>query len=78
MRPTDPSTPDTAQGFLTTFTLLGRDHFTLGQMSWMLIQVFFGPVAEIISLPIRSCAADDAVQGRLISASRSPRYSAFS
>jgi hypothetical protein len=29
-------------GFLTTFTLLARDHFTLSQMSWILIKVFFG------------------------------------
>ncbi|SLM40261.1 hypothetical protein LPUS_11008 [Lasallia pustulata] len=28
--------------FLTTFTLLARDHFTLRQMSWVLIKVFFG------------------------------------
>ena len=30
------------QGFLTTFTLLARDHFTLSEMSWLLIQVFLG------------------------------------
>ncbi|KAM3069383.1 hypothetical protein ACMFMG_005488 [Clarireedia jacksonii] len=29
-------------GFLTTFTLLARDTFTLGEMSWVLIKVFFG------------------------------------
>ncbi|KAF7903218.1 uncharacterized protein EAF01_006267 [Botrytis porri] len=29
-------------GFLTTFTLLARDSFTLGEMSWVLIKVFFG------------------------------------
>ncbi|TAQ91658.1 hypothetical protein B7494_g111 [Chlorociboria aeruginascens] len=29
-------------GFLTTFTLLARDSFTLSQMSWILIKVFFG------------------------------------
>ena len=29
-------------GFLTTFTLLGRDHFTSRQMSWILVKVFFG------------------------------------
>ncbi|KAF2148942.1 hypothetical protein K461DRAFT_232254 [Myriangium duriaei CBS 260.36] len=29
-------------GFLTTFSLLGRDHFTFRQMSWILIKVFFG------------------------------------
>ncbi|MCJ1311813.1 hypothetical protein MMC25_005486 [Agyrium rufum] len=29
-------------GFLTTFTLLAREHFTLSQMSWILIKVFFG------------------------------------
>ncbi|KAH8154821.1 uncharacterized protein LAJ45_01352 [Morchella importuna] len=29
-------------GFLTTFSLLARETFTLSQMSWMLIKVFFG------------------------------------
>ncbi|MCJ1246489.1 hypothetical protein MMC30_003697 [Trapelia coarctata] len=29
-------------GFLTTFTLLARDEFTFGEMSWTLIKVFFG------------------------------------
>ncbi|KAI9803389.1 MAG: hypothetical protein M1833_000908 [Piccolia ochrophora] len=29
-------------GFLTTFTFLGRAHFTLSEMSWILIKVFFG------------------------------------
>ncbi|KAF5872776.1 putative receptor-activated ca2+-permeable cation channel protein [Botrytis fragariae] len=29
-------------GFLTTFTLLARDSFTLGEMSWVLVKVFFG------------------------------------
>ncbi|KAF3936120.1 hypothetical protein ABW19_dt0200136 [Dactylella cylindrospora] len=29
-------------GFLTTFTLLARDTFTLDQMTWLLIKVFFG------------------------------------
>lgn len=29
-------------GFLTTFTLLARDTFTLSEMSWILIKVFFG------------------------------------
>ncbi|TVY55879.1 Calcium channel, partial [Lachnellula suecica] len=29
-------------GFLTTFTLLARDSFTLAQMSWILVKVFFG------------------------------------
>ncbi|KAI9891075.1 MAG: hypothetical protein M1814_003274 [Vezdaea aestivalis] len=29
-------------GFLTTFTLLGRTNFTLGQMAWLLVRVFFG------------------------------------
>jgi hypothetical protein len=29
-------------GFLTTFTLLARDTFTLSKMSWILIKVFFG------------------------------------
>ncbi|KAJ8060205.1 hypothetical protein OCU04_010549 [Sclerotinia nivalis] len=29
-------------GFLTTFTLLARDSFTLSEMSWVLIKVFFG------------------------------------
>ncbi|OCK76614.1 hypothetical protein K432DRAFT_408020 [Lepidopterella palustris CBS 459.81] len=29
-------------GFLTTFTLLARDQFTLNEMSWILIKVFFG------------------------------------
>ncbi|RDW69753.1 hypothetical protein BP6252_08773 [Coleophoma cylindrospora] len=29
-------------GFLTTFTLLARDHFNLSQMTWILIKVFFG------------------------------------
>lgn len=29
-------------GFLTTFTLLARDSFTLSEMSWILIKVFFG------------------------------------
>ncbi|KAJ9644571.1 hypothetical protein H2199_003534 [Coniosporium tulheliwenetii] len=29
-------------GFLTTFTLLARGHFTPGEMSWILIKVFFG------------------------------------
>jgi len=30
------------KGFLTTFTLLGRESFTLAEMSWILIKVFFG------------------------------------
>lgn len=29
-------------GFLTTFTMLARDKITLGEMSWILIKVFFG------------------------------------
>jgi hypothetical protein len=29
-------------GFLTTFSLLARDKFTLSTMSWILIKVFFG------------------------------------
>ncbi|RPB05922.1 hypothetical protein L873DRAFT_1796778 [Choiromyces venosus 120613-1] len=29
-------------GFLTTFSLLARESFTLSEMSWMLIKVFFG------------------------------------
>ncbi|KAL7275305.1 hypothetical protein RUND412_001748 [Rhizina undulata] len=29
-------------GFLTTFSLLARDSFTVTQMSWMLVKVFFG------------------------------------
>jgi len=29
-------------GFLTTFTLLARDTFTVSQMSWILVKVFFG------------------------------------
>ncbi|KZF19398.1 hypothetical protein L228DRAFT_263732 [Xylona heveae TC161] len=29
-------------GFFTTFTLLARDQFTLREMSWVLIKVFFG------------------------------------
>ncbi|KAJ8116940.1 hypothetical protein OPT61_g1742 [Boeremia exigua] len=29
-------------GFLTTFVLLGRDHFKPQEMSWILIKVFFG------------------------------------
>ncbi|KAI9679476.1 MAG: hypothetical protein M1817_005498 [Caeruleum heppii] len=29
-------------GFLTTFTLLARDQFTLNDVSWILIKVFFG------------------------------------
>jgi hypothetical protein len=29
-------------GFLTTFTLLARDTFSLAEMSWILIKVFFG------------------------------------
>jgi hypothetical protein len=29
-------------GFLTTFTLLARDTFSLSYMSWILIKVFFG------------------------------------
>jgi len=29
-------------GFLTTFTLLARDMFSLAEMSWILIKVFFG------------------------------------
>lgn len=29
-------------GFLTTFTLLARDEFSLSQMSWILVKVFFG------------------------------------
>ncbi|KAI9741505.1 MAG: hypothetical protein M1818_004311 [Claussenomyces sp. TS43310] len=29
-------------GFLTTFSMLARDHFTLSKMSWILIKVFFG------------------------------------
>lgn len=30
------------QGFLTTFSLLARDQFTISEMSWILIKVFFG------------------------------------
>jgi hypothetical protein len=33
---------DMIKGFLTTFTLLARDHFTLADMIWILIKVFFG------------------------------------
>lgn len=33
---------DMIQGFLTTFTLLARENFTLAEMSWILIKVFFG------------------------------------
>lgn len=29
-------------GFLTTFTLLARDNFSLREMSWILVKVFFG------------------------------------
>ncbi|KAK9353824.1 hypothetical protein V1523DRAFT_409988 [Lipomyces doorenjongii] len=29
-------------GFLTTFSFLGRDHFTVNGMAWLLIRVFFG------------------------------------
>lgn len=29
-------------GFLTTFSMLARDHFTLKEISWILIKVFFG------------------------------------
>ncbi|KAK9446457.1 uncharacterized protein V1518DRAFT_424008 [Limtongia smithiae] len=29
-------------GFLTTFSFLGRDQFTVNQMAWLLIRVFFG------------------------------------
>ncbi|KAF1985089.1 hypothetical protein K402DRAFT_422385 [Aulographum hederae CBS 113979] len=29
-------------GFLTTFTLLARNKFTLSEMSWILVKVFFG------------------------------------
>ncbi|CRG86599.1 UPF0182 protein [Talaromyces islandicus] len=29
-------------GFLTTFTMLARDRLTLGEMSWILVKVFFG------------------------------------
>ena len=29
-------------GFLTTFSLLARDTYTLTEMSWVLIKVFFG------------------------------------
>ncbi|KAI9846549.1 MAG: hypothetical protein M1838_001245 [Thelocarpon superellum] len=29
-------------GFLTTFSMLARDRFSLSEMSWILIQVFFG------------------------------------
>ncbi|KAK9465862.1 hypothetical protein V1512DRAFT_292047 [Lipomyces arxii] len=29
-------------GFLTTFSFLGRDHFTVSAMAWLLIRVFFG------------------------------------
>ncbi|XMA18137.1 hypothetical protein WAI453_010928 [Rhynchosporium graminicola] len=29
-------------GFLTTFTLLARDTFSLSEMSWILVKVFFG------------------------------------
>ncbi|KAK9454321.1 hypothetical protein V1511DRAFT_460364 [Dipodascopsis uninucleata] len=29
-------------GFLTTFSFLGRDHFAVNQMAWLLIRVFFG------------------------------------
>jgi hypothetical protein len=33
---------DNRKGFLTTFTLLARDNFSLAEMSWILIKVFFG------------------------------------
>ena len=33
---------DLREGFLTTFTLLARDHFSLSEMSWILVKVFFG------------------------------------
>lgn len=29
-------------GFLTTFTLLARDTYSVSYMSWILIKVFFG------------------------------------
>lgn len=29
-------------GFLTSFCMLARDHFTTKEMSWILIKVFFG------------------------------------
>lgn len=29
-------------GFLTTFSFLGRENFTVNQMAWLLIRVFFG------------------------------------
>ncbi|KAK9473395.1 uncharacterized protein V1510DRAFT_347890, partial [Dipodascopsis tothii] len=29
-------------GFLTTFSFLGRDHFSVNEMAWLLIRVFFG------------------------------------
>lgn len=29
-------------GFLTTFSLLARDRFTVGEISWLLVKVFFG------------------------------------
>ncbi|KAK9361088.1 hypothetical protein V1504DRAFT_475414 [Lipomyces starkeyi] len=29
-------------GFLTTFSFLGREHFTVNGMAWLLIRVFFG------------------------------------
>ncbi|PQE03679.1 ion transporter protein [Rutstroemia sp. NJR-2017a BBW] len=42
-------------GFLTTFTLLARDTFTLGEMSWVLIKVFFG--SSYLGFVSRSTAA---------------------
>lgn len=50
-------------GFLTTFTLLARDNFTLSEMSWMLIKVFFGSSyigfdnMHLVSACRRGCAS---------------------
>jgi hypothetical protein len=39
-------------GFLSTFTILGRDNFTLGEMSILMLRVFFGAtgVGFVVSL----------------------------
>lgn len=43
-------------GFLTTFTMLARDYMTFKQVSWILVDVFFGYVSldqdgSLLTLP---------------------------
>lgn len=33
-------------GFFTTFSFLGRDHFSISKMFWMLVEVFFGAASS--------------------------------